>query len=319
VTSKIYDLSAAIREFVHDGDVVAMEGFTHLIPFAAAHEIIRQGIGDLTLVRLTPDVVYDQLIAAGCCRKLIFSWAGNPGVGSLHAFRRAVECGTLEIEEYSHFGLAMRFFAGAANLPFMPIRSYERSDLPAVNPSIRPVQSPFGDEQVYAVPPLRPDVAILHAQRADEDGNVQVWGLSGVQREAAFASRRVIVTVEEIVPREIVRADPNRTLVPGLVVSAVCPVPYGAHPSYAQGYYDRDTEFYVEWDAIARDERRLEAWIQEWVRDLGGRADYVERLGAERLAALVPHPRTASPVNYGSYAPDARETGDRSERNLDQQ
>jgi glutaconate CoA-transferase, subunit A len=286
--SKVYDLATAVREFVHDGDVVAMEGFTHLIPFAAAHEIIRQGRRNLTLVRLTPDLIYDQLIAAGCCRKLVFSWAGNPGVGSLHAFRRAVESAALEIEEYSHFGLAMRLFAGAARLPFMPLRSYEGSDLPVVNPSIRLVSSPFDGEEVYAVPPIHPDVAILHAQRADEYGNTQIWGLTGVQREAAFASRRVIVTVEEIVPREVVRADPNRTIVPGLVVSAVCQVPYGAHPSYAQGYYDRDTEFYVSWDDVARDPEQLDNWMKEWIHGTVGRADYVTRLGRKRMDALVP-------------------------------
>jgi glutaconate CoA-transferase subunit A len=306
--TKVRDLPTAIRECVHDGDVVAMEGFTHLIPFAAAHEIIRQGLRDLTLVRLTPDLIYDQLIAAGCCRKLVFSWAGNPGVGSLHALRRAIEQGTLEIEEYSHFGLAMRLFAGAANLPFMPLRSYRGSDLPKVNSSIRTVRSPFGDDEVYAVPPLRPDVAILHAQRADEDGNVQVWGLIGAQRETAFAASRVIVTVEEIVPRAVVRSDPNRTAIPGLIVSAVCPVPYGAHPSYAQGYYDRDTEFYVRWDEISRDEARLARWIDEWVRGLPSRAAYIERLGPDPVGRLSVEPQFAAPVSYGRHARPQTET-----------
>jgi glutaconate CoA-transferase subunit A len=300
--SVVRDLPSAIEEFVADGDVVAMEGFTHLIPFAAAHEIIRQKRRDLTLVRLTPDLIYDQLIAAGCCRKLVFSWAGNPGVGSLHSLRRAVERGTIEIDEYSHFGLAMRLFAGAANLPFMPLRSYQGSDLVQVNSSIRPVRSPFGDEEIFAVPPLRPDVAILHAQRADEDGNVQTWGLIGAQRETAFASKRVIVTVEEIVPRDVVRSDPNRTAIPGLIVSAVCPVPYGAHPSFTQGYYDRDTEFYVQWDEISRDEARLQDWIDEWIRALPSRAEYVERLGSERLHRLAVSPQFAAPVNFGRYA-----------------
>ncbi len=299
--SKVTDLTSAMRDHVHDGDLVVMEGFTHLIPFAAGHEIIRQRRRNLTLVRLTPDVIYDQLIGAGCCRKLVFSWAGNPGVGSLHAFRRAVESGALEIEEYSHFGLAMRFFAGASNLPFMPIRNYFGSDLPAVNPLIKPVQSPYGDETLYAVPAIRPDVAILHAQRADEDGNVQVWGLTGVQREAAFASSRVIVTVEEIVPREVVRNDPNRTMVPGLVVSAVCQVPYGAHPSYAQGYYDRDTEYYVSWDGVARDAAAFDAWLREWVYETPTRDAYIEKLGRGRFEALRPEPQYAQPVNYGRY------------------
>jgi glutaconate CoA-transferase subunit A len=232
----------------------------------------------------------------------VFSWAGNPGVGSLHSFRSAVESGRLEIEEYSHFGLAMRLFAGAANLPFMPLRNYYGCDLPRVNRRIRPIANPYdASEELYAVPALRPDVAILHAQRADEYGNVQVWGLTGVQREAAFASRRVIVTVEEIVPQEQIRTDPNRTLIPGLIVSAVCAVPYGAHPSYAQGYYDRDTEFYLAWDALSRDPDALQAWLDEWVYGLPDRAAYVQKLGAPRVDALRPEPQYSDPVNYGSY------------------
>ena len=301
MTDKVIDLATAIRTHVHDGDVIVMEGFTHLIPFAAAHEIIRQRRRNLTLVRLTPDVIYDQLIAAGCCVKLVFSWAGNPGVGSLHAFRRAVEAGTLDIEEYSHFGLAMRLFAGATGLPFMPIRDYFGSDLPKVNPAIKRLVSPYGGDELYAVPAITPDVAILHAQRADADGNVQVWGLTGAQREAAFASRRVIVTVEEVVPREVIRADPNRTLFPSLVVSAICPVPFGAHPSYAQGYYDRDTDFYVRWDEVSRDESRLAQWLFDWVEQTPSREAYVERLGRARVEALRPEPHDSRPVNYGRY------------------
>jgi glutaconate CoA-transferase subunit A len=299
--SKLTSLSDAVAALVRDGDTVVMEGFTHLIPFAAAHEIIRQRRRDLTLVRLTPDLIYDQMIAAGCCRALVFSWAGNPGVGSLHAFRRAVERGQLEIEEYSHFGLSMRLLAGATNMPFLPLRNYYGSDLPAVNPRIKPMESPFDGEPLFAVPALRPDVAIVHAQRADEDGNVQVWGLRGVQREAAFAASRVIVTVEEIVSRDIVRADPDRTLIPGLIVSAVCEVPFGAHPSYAQGYYDRDTEYYLTWDALARDEAKLSAWLDEWVHGVASRAAYIEKIGRSRLDALVPEPWLSTPVNYGRY------------------
>jgi glutaconate CoA-transferase subunit A len=298
---KFTDLSRAIADHVHDGDTVVMEGFTHLIPFAAAHEIIRQRKRDLILVRLTPDVIFDQLIAAGCCRKLIFSWAGNPGVGSLHAFRRAIQGGNLEIEEYSHFGLAMRLFAGAANLPFMPLRDFYGSDMPGVNPLIKPFVSPYGGEVLYAVPAINPDVAIVHAQRADADGNTQVWGVTGVQREAAFGAKRVIVTVEEIVPGEVIRADPNRTLIPGLIVSAVCQVPYGAHPSYAQGYYDRDTDFYVQWDEISRDPERLDRWLGEWVELIPSREAYVVKLGGERLESLRPAPYYSEPVNYGHY------------------
>jgi glutaconate CoA-transferase, subunit A len=298
---KLTDLRTAISTYVHDGDTVVMEGFTHLIPFAAAHEIIRQNKRGLTLVRLTPDLIYDQMIAAGCCKKLIFSWAGNPGVGSLHAFRRAVAEKAVEIEEYSHFGLAMRLFAGASNLPFMPIRSYIDSDLPTVNPLIRRIESPYDGESLYAVPCITPEVAILHAQRADREGNVQSWGISGAQKEAAFASRNVIVTVEEIVSEAIIRSDPNRTLLPGMKVSAVCVVPFGAHPSYAQGYYDRDTQFYLDWDLVARDAARLQQWLREWVFEADTREAYLDRVGSARLEALRATPQYSESVNYGHY------------------
>jgi glutaconate CoA-transferase, subunit A len=282
---------------------VAIEGFTHLIPFAAGHEIIRQGRRDLTLARLTPDLVYDQMVAAGCARKLIFSWLGNPGVGSLHAIRRAIEDGGLEIEEYSHFGMVGRYVAGASRLPFYPLRSYAGSDLPAVNPLIQWVASPYapGDE-VAVVPALNPDVTIIHAQRADAEGNVQVWGLVGVQREAALAAERVIAVVEELVDGDVVRADPDRTLLPGVAVTAICVEPYGAHPSFAQGYYDRDNAFYRAWDPVSRDRERLAAWLDEWVRGVPDRAAYVEKLGAETLAALRPKSRPSGSVDYGEYA-----------------
>lgn len=296
-------MSEAIGELVHDGDTVAIEGFTHLICFAAAHEIIRQKRQELTLCRLTPDLIYDQLIAAGVCRKLVFSWAGNPGVGALHAFRRAVEQKMprpLEIEEYSHFGMVARFTAGAAHLPFYPLRSYTGGDLPKANPLIRPMASPYGEETVYVVPPLNPDVAIIHAQRADANGNTQIWGLTGVQKEAAFAATRVIVVVEELVDEKVIRADPNRTLIPGLIVNAVVVEPWGAHPSYVQGYYDRDNAFYVEWDAIAREQASLERWLDEWVYGVRDRAEYAARL-AGRLAGLRTDPAFAAPVNYGEY------------------
>lgn len=305
MTTKLCSVAEAIAGAVRDGDTVVIEGFTHLIPFAAAHEIIRQRRRDLTLVRLTPDLVYDQMIAAGCCRKLIFSWAGNPGVGSLHAFRRAIEHGTpapIEIEEYSHFALAMRLFAGASGLPFMPLRSLGGSDLPRVNPALQTVTCPFTGETLDAVPALRPDVAVLHAQRADAEGNAQVWGLTGAQKEAALASDRIVVTAEEIVPSEVIRSDPNRTLVPGSLVSAVCEVPFGAHPSYAQGYYDRDTAFYEAWDEVSRDAARLSAWLDEWVHGVPDREAYMRRLGEERRTRLAAEPAFAAPVNYGRYA-----------------
>ncbi len=309
MTDKLASMRDAIAELVRDGDTVAIEGFTHLISFAAGHEIIRQGRRDLTLARLTPDLVYDQMVAAGVARKLIFSWLGNPGVGGLHAIRRRVEADAgaeawagerLELEEYSHFGMVGRYTAGAANLPFFPLRSYFETDLPAVNPLIRQVASPYGDEVVYAVPPLRPDVTVIHAQRASATGNVQVWGLLGCQKEAAFAAERVIAVVEEVVDEAVIRADPNRTLLPGLVVDAVVVEPWGAHPSYVQGYYDRDNAFYREWDAISRDEDRLQAWLREWVLDLDGRAAFVEKLG-ERLEALRPGAAPSGSVDYGAY------------------
>ncbi len=301
--SKVTTMHDAIAELVHDGDTVTIEGFTHLIGFAAGHEIIRQRKRDLTLCRLTPDLIYDQMIAAGVCKKLVFSWAGNPGVGALHAMRRAVEKndpGPLELEEYSHFGMVARFIAGAARLPFYPLRSYTGSDLPRANPLIQKMKSPYGDDEVYVVPPLTPDVAIIHAQRADANGNAQIWGLLGVQKEAAFAAQRVIVSVEELVSEEVIRADPNRTVIPGLIVNAVVVEPYGAHPSYAQGYYDRDNDFYVEWDAISREAASLENYLKEWVYGVSGRAEYVEKM-RERLEKLKPGEALAGPVNYGEY------------------
>jgi glutaconate CoA-transferase, subunit A len=303
-TSKVASMRDAVAELVRDGDTVAIEGFTHLICFAAGHEIIRQGRRDLTLCRLTPDVVYDQMIAAGVARKLVFSWLGNPGVGSLHAVRRRVEgkeAQPLELEEYSHFGMICRYVAGAANLPFFPIRSYAESDLPKVNPRIVPVESPYGNETVYAVPPLNPDVAIVHAQRADAGGDTQIWGVLGCQKEAAFAADRVIVVVEELVDESLIRRDPNRTVIPGMIVDAVVLESRACHPSYAQGYYDRDNRFYLDWEGISRDPAALESWLKEWVYDLGSHTDYVEKLGQERWTALTPKESLSDPVNYGQY------------------
>jgi glutaconate CoA-transferase subunit A len=299
--SKVVTLREAVAAHVHDGDTLAIEGFTHLISFAAAHEVIRQGRRGLTLARLTPDLVYDQLVAAGCASKLVFSWLGNPGVGSLHAIRRAIEAGELAIEEYSHHGMVARYAAGASRLPFFPLRSYDGSDLEAANPLIRRVASPYDGEEIAVVPPLTPDVTIVHAQRADAEGNVQAWGIVGVQREAALAAKRVIAVVEELVDTSLIRDDPDRTLLPGTVVDAVCVEPFGAHPSFAQGYYDRDNAFYRDWDPISRDPERLAAWLDEWVLGLDGRGAYVARIGAEALAALRPEPRPSGSVDYGSY------------------
>ncbi|HET7026410.1 MAG TPA: CoA-transferase [Candidatus Limnocylindrales bacterium] len=302
--SKVASMRDAVAELVRDGDTVAIEGFTHLICFAAGHEIIRQGRRDLTLARMTPDLIYDQMVAAGVARKLVFSWLGNPGVGSLHAIRRVTEGddATLELEEYSHFGMVARYQAGAAKLPFMPLRSYFETDMPKANGLIRPIRSPYGEETVYAVPPLNPDVAIVHAQRASADGDSQVWGLLGCQKEAAFAADRVIVVVEELVDEAVIRADPNRTIIPGLIVDAVVVEPWGAHPSYVQGAYDRDNRFYLDWDPISRSREGTEAWLREWVYDLPDRTAYVEKLGSERLASLRPsEPAPSGSVDYGSY------------------
>lgn len=284
----------AIAAHVRDGDVVAIEGFTHLICFAAAHEIIRQQRRNLTLCRLTPDLIADQMIAAGCVKKLVFSWAGNPGAGSLHAFRRAVP--GLELDEYSHFGMVARFAAGAAGLPFGTLRNYSGTDLPAANPRIRDVTCPFTGEKLAAVPALNPDVTIVHAQRADVDGNTQIWGITGVQKEAAFAAKHVIVVVEEIVKPAVIRADPNRTLIPGFIVDAVVKEPFGAHPSYVQGHYDRDNDFYVAWEEISRDAEKLSAYLDAFVHGVKDRKAYAKKLKLTRLKAKR---RPAPSVNYG--------------------
>ena len=299
--TKLMTMHEAVRRFVHDGDVIVIEGFTHLICFAAAHEIIRQRRRDLTLCRLTPDLIYDQLIGAGCARRLVFSWAGNPGAGPLYALRRAVEQGipnSLELEEYSHFGMVARLTAGAAKLPFYPLRNYKGSDLPRVNRSIKTVTCPFTGEELAAVPALNPDTAIIHAQRADENGNAQIWGLIGVQKEAAFASRNTIIVAEEIVEESVIRSDPNRTLIPGLIVSAVVPEPFGCHPSFAQGFYDRDNDFYVRWREISKDESLFNRYLEEWVYGLSDRGEYVRRMGAD-IDRLKARRHYCEPVNYG--------------------
>jgi len=261
----IVPLSDAIRDFVRDGDTVALEGFTHLIPHAAGHEIIRQGRRDLTLIRMTPDVVYDQMIGMGCARKLVFSWGGNPGVGSLHRLRDAVEKGwpaPLELEEHSHAGMAAAYAAGASNLPFGVLRGYRGGDLPA-RTRVATVVCPFTGEELAAVPAHRPDVGIVHAQRADRHGNVQLWGILGVQKECVLASARSIVTVEEVVDQLAPVA--GSIVLPSWTVGAVCVAPRGARPSYAHGYYDRDNEFYRAWDTISRDRDGFRAWMDEHV------------------------------------------------------
>ncbi len=259
---KIVSLAEAVAGLVHDGDTVALEGFTHLIPFAAGHEIIRQGLRDLTLVRMTPDVIYDQLIGAGCAAKLVFSWGGNPGVGSLHRVRDALATGwpvPLEIEEHSHAGMANRYVAGASGLPFAILRGYAGTDLPQHTPTISAVTCPFTGEQLAAVQALNPDVGVVHAQRADRRGNVQMWGIVGVQKEVVLASRRALVTVEEIV--EELPPVPGAIVLPHWVIEAIAVVPGGAAPSYAQDYYDRDNDAYRAWDAISRDREAFRHWL----------------------------------------------------------
>ncbi|HMK96917.1 MAG TPA: CoA-transferase [Acidimicrobiales bacterium] len=271
--AEIVGLSTAVSELVHDGDCVALEGFTHLIPFAAGHEIIRQGRQDMTLVRLTPDLVFDQMIGMGCARALIFSWGGNPGVGSLHRLRDAIEHGwprPVSIDEHSHAGLTNRYVAGASALPFAVMRGYVGTDLMARSPTIATVDCPFTGEKLAAVQALRPDVAVVHAQQADRHGNVQLWGITGVQKEAVLAASRSLVTVEEIVDE--LEPRPGAVVLPSWVVTAVAPAPRGAHPSYSLGYYQRDNDFYVAWDSISRDRSTFLAWMRENVLDEVARA-----------------------------------------------
>ena len=299
--SKLASMREAVQDLVHDGNSVYLAGFTHLIPFAAGQEIIRQGRRNLELCRATPDLIYDQMVFAGCARKIVFSWAGNPGVGLLRGVRQALESGQLEWEEYTHFSMVARLQAGAMKLPYFPVRLQASSDLPAANPNIRVVTCPFTGEELHAVPALRPDVAVIHVQKADAEGNAQIWGILGEQREVAFAAKRLIITAEEIVDGDEIRSDPNRTVVPDFRVDAVVLAPWGAHPSYAQGYYDRDNEFYRAWDDISRTPESVAAWLDEWVYGVVDRNKYRERLSRQKLAELTPGPRFSTPVNYGVY------------------
>ena len=299
--TKVCSLKEAISTYVHDGDTVFCAGFTHLIPFGAGHEIIRQGRRNLTLARATPDLIYDQMVAAGCAKKLIFSYIRNPGVGSLRIVREELEAGRLEWEEYSHFGMITRLQAGAAGLPFMPMNQTAATDLERNNPNIRRVQDPYTGREVITVPPLHPDVGIIHVQRADKNGNAQVWGILGEQKEVAFASKNVIITAEEIVDESVIRSDPNRTLIPELIVKAVCHVPHCAHPSYTQGYYDRDNVFYLNWDKVSEDRAAVNRWLDEWVYGVQDTAEYWQKLGAETHQRLAVKPKFAAPVNYGEY------------------
>ena len=269
--ARFLDLAAAVEETVRDGDTVAMEGFTHLIPFAAGHEVIRQQRRDLTLIRMTPDLIYDQMIGMGCAAKLVFSWGGNPGVGSTHRIRDAVENAwprPLALEEHSHAAMANAYDAGAANLPFAVFRGYIGVDLPKVNPQIRHVTCPYTGEQLATVPAIRPDVGIIHALRADREGNVLLEGITGCQKEVVLASKRTIVTVEEIVD-DLGATSPNSVILPSWTIGAIVAVPGGAHPSYAHSYYKRDNSFYIAWDALSRDRDTFLAWMKENVLEKG--------------------------------------------------
>ncbi len=299
--SKLVSLSQAVQQYVHDGDVIYAAGFTHMIPFAAGHEIIRQKRRNLVLARATPDLIYDQMVAAGCASKVIFSYMGNPGVGSLRIVRAELEAGRLEWEEYSHFGMISRLQAGATGLPFMPMNPTAAGDLEHANPNYRTVTDPYTGQAVVVVPALKPDVAIVHVQRADADGNAQIWGIIGEQKEAAFAAERVILTAEEIVDETVIRSDPNRTLIPGFIVDAVCHVPYCSHPSYTQGYYDRDNDFYMEWDKISSSPEATQAYLDEWVYGVKDRDEYWQKLGAKTHKRLDVSKNLSSPVDYGRY------------------
>jgi len=299
--SKLCSLKEAVSQNVRDGDLVYAAGFTHLIPFAAGHEIIRQGRRNLILARATPDLVYEQMAAAGCAKKIVFSYMGNPGVGSLRNLRTLVEKGILEIEEYSHFAMITRLQAGASGLPFLPMNETGALDLENANANFKRVIDPYSGKSVVVVPALKPDVAIIHAQRADKNGNAQIWGILGEQKEAAFAAERVILTAEEIVDEDVIRSDPNRTIIPDLIVDAVCHVPFCSHPSYTQGYYDRDNEFYLQWDKISETPEAVQQYLDEWVYGVADREEYWKKLGQTAHQRLSVAERLSVPVNYGQY------------------
>lgn len=294
-------MQEAVQEAIKPGSALLVDGFTHLICFAAGHEIIRQNIKNLTAIRLTPDLVYDQMIEAGCVKKLVFSWAGNPGVGSLHALRRRSQSDSkerIELEEYSHFGMVARLLAGSSGLPFWPLKNYRGTNIPDANPLIKTITCPFTGEELAAVPAIHPDVSVLHCQRADKEGNAQIWGLMGTQKETAFASKKVIVVAEEIVDTSVIRSDPNRTLIPSTVVDHVVHEPWGAHPSYVQGHYDRDNDFYVKWDDISKTPETYQDYLNEFVRGVRGRQEYRQKMG-RLLDKLAAKSKMCQGVNYG--------------------
>jgi len=303
--SKVQSLPAAIAAHVTDGMSIAMGcGLESLIPFAASHELIRQRRRKLSLIGPISDIQFDQLVGAGCVRKIIASWVGNVAAGLGHNYRRATETGVpkpIEIEEHSNFTIGLGLQAAASGLPFLPTRSIKGSDI-ANEAHFGRVHCPFSGEELIAVRAIQPDLAILHVQRADDQGNAHVWGNYGVMREAAMAAKKVILTCEELVDRSVILSDPNRTLIPGLIVDAVVCEPFGCHPSYVQGYYDRDNDAYLAWDGISHEQASTEAWLDEWVYGVADRAEYLAKLGQARLAKLRPAPALAGPVDYGAYA-----------------
>jgi glutaconate CoA-transferase subunit A len=273
-------LSEAINQYVKDGQKIYIGGFTHCVPYSAVHEIIRQGIKDLEVCKMVPELVLEQMIAVKACKKIIFSWGGNPGLGNLRLFRSAYEEGIpykIEIEEYTHYGLLLRLYAGASGLPFMIYKSNFGSDLPQFNEAIKTIQCPYSGEMLSTVPAYNADVAIFHAQRADTEGNIQMWGVIGEHKEAAFGAKKVIVTVEEIVDESIIRSQPNSTVFPAAFVDAIALEPWGAHPSYVQDYYDRDNEFYIAWNNKTKDENYIHAYVDEWVYGTNNRKEYLEK------------------------------------------
>ncbi len=315
--NKVLSMHEAIGRYVRDGDVVAIEGFTHAVPTAAGHEIIRQRRKNLTLVRMTADIIVDQMLAGGCINTLVSSFVGNSSAGSLGELRRRIERAEpapLEFQEYSHYGMICRYLAGAQRLPFFPLRSYFGSDLPRIQQGMRKVASPFPDEagsheDIYVVPPINPDVTIVHAQRADRSGNTQMWGLTGIQAEAVFAAKRAIVVVEEIVEDDVIRADPNRTVIPALAVDAVVECSGATHPSFTQGYSDRDNDFYRAWSGISGDPVRLSEWMNEWIYGTRDHAEYLAKLGEDTTARLRVGQALSGRVNYGTRLEPAGNAG----------
>jgi glutaconate CoA-transferase subunit A len=294
----------ATKRFVHDGDSIFFGGFGNLYPFSLAHEVIRQKKRDMTLVKHSPELIADQMIGAGCVKKLVFSWLGNPGIGSSHAFRRAVEQdipNALELEEYTHASVTGMLKAGAVGIPFLPAKALLGSDYPRYHPRIKFMDSPYTGEKVCLLPALTPDVALIHVQRTDAEGNAQAWGILSDIRDGAFASKRIIVSAEEVVSTEVIRRDPNRTLVPGFMVAAVVHEPWGAHPSSAQGYYDRDNDYYIAYERETRSLQGFQRFLDEWIFGVKSRKEYVSKLGKKKVRALKPRSYKSLPVDYGLY------------------